>query len=100
MKAFLMYPDRDFDTERELPANEPELSSDLELDVLLGVMAAGDKFLFEVARQGIHSCLVSPGDITYRQRVLADCIAQPDVIRDLYDVAMAAITAEIGRAHV
>ncbi len=94
MKAFLMYPDRDFDTERDLPANEPELSSDLELDVLLGVMAAGDKFLFEVARQGIHSCLVSPRDITYRQHVLADCIAQPGVIRDLYDVAMAAITAE------
>ena len=89
-----MYPDRDFDTERELPANEPDLSSDLELDVLLRVMAAGDKFLFEVARQGIHSGLVSPGDITYRQHVLADCIAQPGVIRDLYDVAVAAITAE------
>jgi hypothetical protein len=94
MKAFLTYPDRDFDTERELPANEPDLGSDLELDVLLRVMAAGDKFLFEAARQGIHSCLVSPGDITYRQRVLADCIAQPGVIRELYDVAVAAITAE------
>ena len=94
MKAFLMYPDRDFDTERELPANEADLSSDLELAVLLQAMAAGDKFLFAVARQGIHSGLVSTGDITYRQRVLADCVAQPGVIRDLYDVAVAAITAE------
>jgi hypothetical protein len=94
VKAFLMYPDRDFDTERELPANEPDLSSDLELDILLRAMAAGDKFLFEVARQGLHSGLTSPADITYRQRVLADCIAQPGVIRDLYDVAVAAITAE------
>jgi hypothetical protein len=94
VKAFLMYPDRDFDTERELPANEPDLSSDLELDILLRAMAAGDKFLFEVARQGIHSGLVSLADIAYRQQVLADCIAQPDVIRDLYDVALAAITAE------
>jgi len=63
-----MYPDRDFDTERELPANEPDLSSDLELDVLLGAMAAGDEFLFQAARQGVHSCLASPGDITYRQQ--------------------------------
>jgi hypothetical protein len=94
VKAFLMYPDRDFDTERELPANEPDLSSDLELDILLRAMAAGDKFLFEVARQGIHSGLASPADIAYRQQVLADCIAQPGVIRDLYDVALAAITAE------
>jgi hypothetical protein len=94
VKAFLMYPDRDFDTERELPANEPDLSGDLELDILLRAMAADDKFLFEVARQGIHSGLVSLADIAYRQQVLADCIAQPDVIRDLYDVALAAITAE------
>jgi MutS domain V len=89
-----MYPDRDFDAERELPANEPDLSSDLELDVLLRTMAADDKFLFEVAGQGLHSGLTRPADITYRQQVLADCIAQPGVIRDLYDVAVAAVTAE------
>jgi hypothetical protein len=94
MKAFLMYPDRDFDTERELPANEPDLSSDLELDIMLRAMAAADKFLFEVARHAIHSGLVSSADIAYRQQVLADCITQPDVIRDLYDVALAAVTAE------
>ena len=94
MKAFLMYPDRDFDTEREPPANEADLSSDLELNILLQAMAADDKFLFETARQGIHSGLVSPADITYRQHILADCIAQPEVVRDLYDVAVEAITAE------
>jgi len=94
MKAFLMYPDRDFDTERKLPANEPDLSSDLELDILLRAMADDDKFLYEVARQGLHSGLVSVADITYRQQVLADCVAQPGVIRDLYDVAVAAIIAE------
>ena len=94
MKAFLMYPDRDFDTGRDLPPNEADLSSDLELAVLLRAMAAGDKFLFDVARQGIHSGLASPAEIVYRQHVLADCIAQPGVVRDLYDVAVAAITAE------
>ena len=30
----------------------------------------------------------------YRQHVLADCVAQPGVVRDLYDVAVAAITGE------
>ena len=89
-----MHPDRDFDTGRDRPANEADLSSDLELNVLLRVMAADDKFLFEVARQGIHSGLVSPGDIVYRQQVLADCVAQPGVIRELYDVAVAGVLAE------
>ena len=94
MKAFLMYPDRDFDLGRDLPANEADLSSDLELNVLLRAMAAGDEFLFEVAKQGIHSALAGPVDIVYRQHVLADCIGQTAVVRDLYDVAVAAVTAE------
>ena len=94
MKAFLMYPDRDFDLERDLPPNESDLSSDLELEILLRAMAGGDKFLFDVARHGLHSGLASPAEIVYRQRVLADCIAQPAVVRDLYDVAVAAITGE------
>ena len=89
-----MYPDRDFDLEQDLPPNEAELSADLELGVLLRAMADGDKFLFDVARQGIHSRLADPAEIVYRQHVLADCIGQPGVVRDLYDVAVAAITGE------
>jgi hypothetical protein len=94
MKAFLMYPDRDFDLGRDLPPNEADLSSDLELNVLLRAMADDDKFLFEVARHGLHSMLPSPAEIVYRQHVLADCIGQPSVIRDLYEVTIAAITGE------
>jgi DNA mismatch repair ATPase MutS len=94
VKAFLMYPDRDFDLGRELPANEPDLAKDLELNTLLYAMAARDQFLFDVARQGLHSGLTSPAGITYRQHVLADCIDQPGVIRDLYGVAVTALTEE------
>ena len=94
MKAFLMYRDRDFDLDQDLPPNEAELSGDLELSVLLRAMADGDKFLFGVARQGIHSRLTDPAEIVYRQHVLADCIGQPGVVRDLYDVAVAAIAGE------
>ena len=89
-----MYPDRDFGPDRDLPPNEAELSGDLELGVLLRAMAGRDKFLFDVARQGIHSRLTDPAEIVYRQQVLADCIAQPGVVRDLYDVAVAAIAGE------
>jgi hypothetical protein len=94
MKAFLMYPDRDFYPGGDLPPNEADLTADLELNVLLRAMADGDKFLFEMARLGIHSGLTSLQEIAYRQHVLADCIAQPEVVRDLYDLAIEAITAE------
>ena len=94
MKALLMYPDRDFDASRQLPPQEPELGADLELNTLLTAMAGGDKFLYAVARQGLHTGLTSPAEITYRQHVLADCVAHPDVTRDLYDLAVAGVSAE------
>ena len=94
MKAFLMYPDRDFDLERDLPPNEADLDNDLELGAVLRAMARGDKFLFDVARHGLYSGLASPAEVAYRQHVLADCVAQPGVVRDLYHVAVAAIAGE------
>jgi hypothetical protein len=94
MKAFLMHPDRDFDLRRRLPPNEADLARDLELDVLLQAMADGDPFLYAVARCGLHSCLASPAEIVYRQHVLADCIGQPAVVRDMYQVGVEAVTGE------
>jgi Inorganic pyrophosphatase len=94
MKAFLMYPDRDFYLGQELPPNEAGLAADLELDIVLRAMAAGDQFLFGVARQGLHSGITDPEEIAYRQHVLADCIAQPAAVRSLYDVAVEAFNAD------
>jgi MutS domain V len=94
MRAFLMHPDRDFDVRRDLPPNEADLAKDLELDVLLRAMADGDQFLYAMARCGLHSYLASPAEIVYRQHILADCIAWPGVVRDLYQVAVAAVTGE------
>ncbi len=94
MKVHLMYADRDFDPDAALPVNEPDLAADLELGTLLGAMAGGDEFLSAVARVALHSGLVSPAEIVYRQHVLADCVAQPSAVRDLYDLAVEAINAE------
>ncbi len=88
-----MHPDRNFNL-RDLPPNEADLAKDLELDVLLQAMADGDQFLYAVARCGVHSCLASPAEIVYRQHVLADCIARPSVVRDMYQVGAAAVTGE------
>ena len=94
MKALLMYQDRDFDAGRELPPQEPELAADLELGTLLTAMAGGDDFLYAVARQGLYTGLTSPAEITYRQHVLADCAAHPEVTRDLYHLAVEGVAAE------
>jgi DNA mismatch repair ATPase MutS len=116
MKAFLMYPDRDFDPqqllsrrERELrprssdqgldlrqmlPPNEAALTQDLGLDILFNAMAAGDRFLFEVAQVAILSGITDPQIILYRQRILKDCRGHEPVIREMYQIAIEAITEE------
>jgi DNA mismatch repair ATPase MutS len=96
MKAFLMHPDEDFDTLRELPAHEPALVQDLELGTLLRAMACEDPLLFEVAKRALLLSLRDPAGITYRQEILADCLENPSVIRDLYELAGEALKAEKG----
>jgi DNA mismatch repair ATPase MutS len=94
MKAHLLHPERDFDAEREPPAGEEALRDDLALDVLLDAMADGDEFLFEIARKALLQSLTDPQEIVYRQDALRDCLAQPAVVRELYEIAIEAIGSE------
>jgi len=94
VKAFLLHSHEDFELERRLPPNEKALVQDLGLDVVFETMAAGDEFLLGVARTVVLSSLHEPAEITYRQRILADCIAQPALVRQIYDLAVAAIDGE------
>ncbi len=94
MKAYLMYRDRDFDLAAALPPQSAELEQDLALDVLFGAMAEGDRFLRGVARVAILTGLERPDDIRYRQQILADCLEQPTMARELYAVAIDAIERE------
>jgi len=94
MKAFLMYRDRDFDLERELPAHAADLGQDLELQTLLDAMAAGDRFLLQAANAAVLASLDDPEAILYRQAILADCLAQPGVAREIYALACEAMERE------
>ena len=91
MKAFLMHPDQDFDLQRELPPHQAALAQDLELDTLFDAMAGGDQFLYQVAQRAVLSSLKNPEAISYRQQVLADCLHQPAIVRELYGIAVEAI---------
>jgi DNA mismatch repair ATPase MutS len=92
MKASLMYKDRDFDLQQELPWNEPALTQDLELNILFNAMALGDKFISEVSKKAILS---DPNDgldtILYRQDILKDCLKNPSIVRNLYDIPVEAM---------
>ena len=91
MKVYLMHRGRDFDQTAALPSNSDALAQDLELDVLCGSMAHGDPFLFDVAMKALLLSLKEPEEVSYRQHVLADCIANPAAVRKLYGLAVEAI---------
>jgi DNA mismatch repair ATPase MutS len=91
MKVRLLYQDRDFDFEASPPAGHQDLIADLELATLLRAMASGDEFVAQTSGKVLLASLRDPEAIRYRQRVLADCLAQPEVIRDMYALAVAAL---------
>jgi len=94
MKARLMHADKDFDLTSDLPAQEQALTGDLEVETLVGAMAAGDALIYEVARRALLLSLRDPDEIAYRQQVLTDCLEHPEVVRDLYGLAGDALKAE------
>ncbi len=92
MKAHLLHADQDFDFAADLPPSSADLIADLELDTVLTTMAAGDKFLYQTCAKVLLASVTDSAAIRYRQSVLADCIAVPDVVRLMYDIAVAALT--------
>lgn len=94
MKALLMYKNRDFDLQQNLPWNEKALVQDLELNTLFNAMALGDKFLAEVAKKAFLSSVNDLGTILYRQDILRDCLKNASIVRDIYRVAVEAIAGE------
>ena len=93
MRAGLLYPDRDLDLDA-LAVPDPTLVADLGLERLYAAMSRGDPFLDEVVRRTVPSPLGSVEAIRYRQASVADAIARPDVVRELYAVAADAVDAE------
>jgi len=95
MKAFLMFKDQDFDLRRKLPWNEAALTQDLELNTMFNAMALEDKFLFNVAKGAVLSGFNNDLEtILYRQDILKDCLKNPSIVRDIYDIAVGAIEGE------
>ena len=86
-----MYKDRDFDLRQDSPPNEQALIQDLELNTLFNAMALGDDFLFEVVKKATLSGLKDLDTIRYRQGILKDCLKNPSIVRDIYDMAVGLI---------
>lgn len=91
MKAYLLFRDRDYDPQQPPPPQAEALEQDLELITVMATMAAGDRFLFETIERVMLLGLESVEDVRYRQDILRDCLAHPDVVRELYNLTLESI---------
>lgn len=90
MKVLLLYPDRDFDPEQPLPPHAEDLVQDLELETLFGAMAQDDEFVLDVVRRVFLSSSQDLHTIRYRQDILRDCLQNPEVVRNIYQIPIRA----------
>jgi ABC-type polar amino acid transport system ATPase subunit len=89
MKTFLMHPDRDFDATPPSKREPIQFTQDIELDVLLNTAAAGDRYLYEIMAAACAGAWENDTPtIRYRQEILKDCLANPDIVRQFYAIAI------------
>jgi len=90
-----MSPDRDFDPGGDPPAHAADLIQDLELETVLAAMAAGDRFLWDVARAAlVRGPESGSAAVIHRQDVLKDSLANAGVVRALYGLAADTVERE------
>lgn len=92
MKTHLLFADRD--AVDATPRHADDLVRDLGLDTLFETMAGGDGLVREIVRRTMLSSLDDPAMIRYRQRILADWLEHPALLRELYTLAGDALAAE------
>lgn len=85
MKVCLLHQDAAPSLER--CAGADDLVDDLGLDLLFETMADGDELVERVARDVVLMGCADLETIRYRQRVLQDCLREPDAVRHLYGLA-------------
>ncbi len=86
------YQDRTFVWNSGFRRNFDTLTRDLELDTLFSAMARQDDFVHEVVRKVMLGDVQADLDtLEYRQDILDDCLDHPDVIRQIYDIAVEAM---------
>lgn len=100
MKAPLLHRDEMAEVGAGVPAHAGQLADDLGLDAVVAAMAAGDRFVGEVARPVLLAGLSDPAGIRYRQDVLRDAMHHPGLVRELYRQATRAVTSDERRTYM
>ena len=94
MRVNLLFPDRDLLLFKRKGSCQVDVVNDLELQTVIAAMSRGDELIEEVARSVLLERKTSIDVILFRQGVLKDAMAAPEMFRNIYDIATEAGQAE------
>jgi hypothetical protein len=78
----------------EAHALADQVAEDLGRSAVIDAMAGGDPFLAGTARTVLLAPAPHPTSVAYRQAVLTDCLREPELGRELYELAGRALEAQ------
>lgn len=91
MKVHLMFPDRDCTIRTKFSVLEEVLESDLGIQRIVEEMAQKDEIIASAARSALLGSLDDWELIHFRQHIVEDTLAHPQVVRNLYSLANEAL---------
>ncbi|WP_129408351.1 MutS-related protein [Marinitoga lauensis] len=91
MKVYLLYKNMNFNVDTKLPENYDELIVDFRLEPIFKAMSLNDDLVEKVSKKVILSYEKDIDTILYRQNIIKDCLKNPQIIKDLYNLATSAI---------
>ncbi len=94
MNVHLMYKDRDFNPDSDMPANAEDILKDLEVETLLEAVSGGDLLLHKITESALMSGVNDYETIIFRQEILKDCLKNSDAVKDIFDTACGAVEDE------
>ncbi len=86
MRVFLLFSDKDFDSNISLPSNTEDLTKDLGLDVLFDTMSQDDDFILDIIKKVIMNSCIDIKTLYYRQDILKDCLENKEIVREIYEI--------------
>ena len=99
MNVYLMLPEGCPAPASLLMLSKDTLKADLELNTILDAISGGDKTIRTACMSAIFAPLQELELIAYRHEVLKDAIAQPEVVRALYDICLEAEKRRKASSH-
>jgi len=86
MKVNLLFMEEESYATDDIPWNNNDLEKDLDLEILLNTMVAGDPYMRDVFRKTILNSLKDRETILWHKDVLRDAINNQNLVQEIYTI--------------